>query len=187
LQSLVRAPRSHHKRTRTSEEQRGTTVRTTEPNETGHQPFAQVSDPTGRAAGVAAAAGPFRAVSVTPRIHDGANAWPMTVVGRGDHDGPVDDLTLTAGRWATRPGEIVLTDASLFPTLGLELTFPGLPGAPTLKVVGTARSVTQSADAWVTPAQVTELSTPDRPAATRCSTASPSPTPPHRSRQTARP
>ncbi|QYX81878.1 ABC transporter permease [Streptomyces akebiae] len=119
---------------------------------------------TGRAEGVAAAAGPFRAVSVTPRIHEGADAWPMTVVGRGNQDGAVDDLTLTAGRWATRPGEIVLnTDASLFPTLGLELTFPGLPGAPILVVVGAARSVTQSADAWVTPAQATELSTPDRP------------------------
>lgn len=119
---------------------------------------------TGRAEGVAAAAGPFRAVSVTPRIHEDADAWPMTVVGRGNQDGAVDDLTLTAGRWATRPGEIVLnTDASLFPTLGLELTFPGLPGAPILVVVGAARSVTQSADAWVTPAQATELSTPDRP------------------------
>ncbi|MFI1482411.1 ABC transporter permease [Streptomyces sp. NPDC020747] len=118
---------------------------------------------TGRAEGVAASAGPFRAVSVTPRVHDGANAWPMTVVGRGDPDGAVDDLKLTAGRWATRPGEIVLNaDASLFPTLGLELTFPGLPGTPTVKVVGAARSVTHSADAWVSPAQVTEL-TPDRP------------------------
>ncbi|MGW0875962.1 ABC transporter permease [Streptomyces sp. NPDC002740] len=119
---------------------------------------------TGRAEGVAAAAGPFRTVSVSPRIRGGTDAWPMTVVGRGDPDGAVDDLTLSAGRWATRPGEIVLsTDASLFPALGLELTFPGLPGDPTLKVVGAARSVTGSADAWVTPAQVTGLITPDRP------------------------
>ncbi|GAA2632022.1 FtsX-like permease family protein [Streptomyces vastus] len=119
---------------------------------------------TGRADGVIAAAGPFRAVSVTPRIHEDGDEWPMTVVGRGDPDAAVDDLTLTAGRWATRPGEIVLsTDASLFPTLGLELTFPRLPSAPTLKVVGAARSVTQSADAWVTPAQATGLTTPDRP------------------------
>ncbi|WSQ14609.1 FtsX-like permease family protein [Streptomyces sp. NBC_01231] len=118
---------------------------------------------TGHADGVAAAAGPFRAVSVTPRTHHGPDAWPMTVVGRGDPDGAVDGLTLTAGRWASRPGEIVLNaDASLFPTLGLELTFPGRPGASTVKVVGAARSVTQSADAWVTPAQVTELSTPGR-------------------------
>ncbi|WP_330289778.1 ABC transporter permease [Streptomyces sp. NBC_00576] len=118
---------------------------------------------TGRADGVAAAVGPFRAVSVTPRLRGGADAWPMAVVGRADHDGAVDDLTLTAGRWATRPGEIVLnTDASLIPTLGLELAFPGLPGGP-LKVVGAARSVTGSADAWVTPSQVTELTTPDRP------------------------
>ncbi|MDF3142701.1 MULTISPECIES: FtsX-like permease family protein [unclassified Streptomyces] len=88
----------------------------------------------------------------------------MTIVGRGEPDGAVDDLTLAAGRWATGPGDIVLnTDASPFPALGLELTFPGLPGAPTLKVVDAARSVTQSADAWVTPAQVTELSTPERP------------------------
>ncbi|MGW7169473.1 ABC transporter permease [Streptomyces sp. NPDC054884] len=122
------------------------------------------AEETGRVVGVAAAAGPFRTVSAVPRIRGGTAGWPMTVVGRGDPDGPVDDLTLSAGRWATRPGEIVLsTDGFLFPDLGLELTFPGLPGDPVLKVVGTARSVTGSADAWVTPAQAAALTTPGRP------------------------
>ncbi|MDQ0835024.1 putative ABC transport system permease protein [Streptomyces achromogenes] len=119
---------------------------------------------TGRADGVAAVAGPFRTVSASPRIRGGRAVWPMTVVGRGDPDGPVDDLTLSAGRWAVRPGEIVLNaDASLFPDLGLELAFPGLPGDPVLTVVGAARSVTGSADAWVTPAQAAALTTPGRP------------------------
>ncbi|WP_447034849.1 ABC transporter permease [Streptomyces sp. DSM 118878] len=119
---------------------------------------------TGRVEGVTAAAGPFRAVSVTPHVEKAGDAWPMTVVGRGDRDGGVDDLALTAGRWATRPGEVVLNaDAPMFPTLGLELTFPDLPGTPALKVVGAARSVTRSADAWVTPAQIGELTTPERP------------------------
>ncbi|MEH0515792.1 FtsX-like permease family protein [Streptomyces sp. B21-106] len=119
---------------------------------------------TGSADGVAAVAGPFRTVSAAPRIRGGAGGWPMTVVGRGDPGGAVDDLTLTAGRWAARPGEIVLNaDGSLFPALGLELTFPGLPGDPVLKAVGAARSVTGSADAWVTPAQAAALTTPERP------------------------
>ena len=32
----------------------------------------------------------------------------MTVVGRAGAGGPVDAVTLTAGRWVTGPGEIVL-------------------------------------------------------------------------------
>ncbi|MFJ6513571.1 ABC transporter permease [Streptomyces sp. NPDC091406] len=116
---------------------------------------------SGNAAGVSGAAGPFRTATVTPQP-DGTNpGWPMTVVGRGDPGGEVDEVTLTDGRWAERTGETVLSAGSaLLPVLGGRIAFPGLPGAPTLTVVGVARSVTQTADAWVVPSQMPALTAP---------------------------
>ncbi|MFD7499505.1 ABC transporter permease [Streptomyces sp. NPDC059850] len=112
------------------------------------------------AEGVSAAAGPFRTATVTPRS-DGGPEWPMTVVGRGDPGRDVDEVALIDGRWPTRSGEIVLSaNASLFPRMGMRLTFPDLPGRPALTVVGVARSVTQTADAWVVPSQMPALTAP---------------------------
>ncbi|MET9515858.1 FtsX-like permease family protein [Streptomyces sp. NPDC002994] len=110
---------------------------------------------------VSIAAGPFRTATVTPRS-DGANpGWPMTVVGRGDPGRGVDEVTLLDGRWPTHPGEVVLSAGSaLFPTMGMKIAFPDLPGNATLTVVGVARSVTQTADAWVVPSQMTALTAP---------------------------
>ncbi|WP_228923809.1 ABC transporter permease [Streptomyces sp. DH7] len=121
---------------------------------------AQLSD-SGKADGVSGAAGPFRTATVTPRP-DGANpGWPMTVVGRGDPGGGVDEVALLDGRWPTRPGETVLSAGSaLLPTPGMRITFPDLPGDPALTVVGVARSVTGTADAWVVPSQMAALTTP---------------------------
>nr|WP_260859796.1 FtsX-like permease family protein [Streptomyces cupreus] len=123
---------------------------------------------TARASGVTGAAGPFRTVSLSPRtasasgeMPSGTNLPELTVTGRADAVGPVDRLDLVSGRWATRPGEIVLAEGdSALPT-GTRLDFPGLPGPPTLTVVGIARSVTGTADAWVTPAQAEALTTPN--------------------------
>ncbi|WP_448316461.1 FtsX-like permease family protein [Streptomyces sp. CO7] len=110
------------------------------------------------AAGVAAASGPFRTATVAPRTEDGTQGWPMTVAGRARPGGGADRVTLTDGRWAERPGEIVLSaDSPLLPVLGMRLTFPGLPAEPSAKVVGVARSVTGTADAWVVPAQMRAL------------------------------
>ena len=77
------------------------------------------------------------------------------MVGRAAPDGPVDAVTLTSGRWVTGPGEIVLAagDGPLT-RLGTTLTFPDLPGTPDLTIVGVARSVSRTADAWVWPAQL---------------------------------
>ncbi|MEU1178983.1 ABC transporter permease [Streptomyces sp. NPDC005820] len=113
---------------------------------------------TARADGVTAASGPFAVVSVTPSL-GGRTVPPLSVVGRADPDGPVDALTLTEGRWVRAPGEIVVAAGADGPPvrLGLRLEFPDLPGGPTLRVVGTARSVGRSADAWVVPAQVARL------------------------------
>ncbi|MFD3946598.1 ABC transporter permease [Streptomyces sp. NPDC058579] len=112
------------------------------------------------AEGVSSAAGPFRTATVTPRPDSANPGWPMTVVGRGDPGRDVDEVALLDGRWPTHSGEIVLSaDSSLIPTMGMKITFPSLSGGPTLTVVGVARSVTQTADAWVVPAQMPALTT----------------------------
>ncbi|WP_257139325.1 ABC transporter permease, partial [Streptomyces sp. wa1002] len=70
-------------------------------------------------------------------------------------------MVLLDGRWPTRPGETVLSAGSaLLPTPGLRITFPDLPGDPALTVVGVARSVTGTADAWVVPSQMAALTAP---------------------------
>ncbi|MFE7562918.1 FtsX-like permease family protein [Kitasatospora sp. NPDC057500] len=113
------------------------------------------------AEGVSAAAGPFRTATVTPRSGGAGPEWPMTVVGRGDPGRDVDEVALVDGRWPTRSGEIVLSvDSPLVPTTGVEIGFPGLSGGPTLTVVGVARSVTRTADAWVVPSQMPALTAP---------------------------
>ncbi|MFF0739534.1 ABC transporter permease [Streptomyces sp. NPDC004111] len=135
---------------------------------------------TAGSAGVADSAGPFRTTTITPRSPGMAARpgggpgpesgpplslpeLPLTVVGRDRPADGVDDLVLTSGRWAARPGEIVLAGGSGgFPGPGLRLDFPDLPGRPALTVVGTARSVTGSADGWVTPGQLAALTPPGR-------------------------
>lgn len=117
---------------------------------------------TGGAEGVSEAAGPFRTATVTPKSGRTGPGWPMTVVGRATATGGgVDEVAVLDGRWPVRAGEIALSaDTSLVPVIGMKVTFPGLPGAPALKVVGVARSVTRTADAWVVPAQVPALTGP---------------------------
>lgn len=119
---------------------------------------------TARASGVTAAAGPFRTLSVHPETASDSGDLPagvtlpeMTVAGRADAGGPVDRLGLVDGRWVARAGEIVLAGDEMPMPVGARLTFPDLPNSPTLTVVGLARSVTGSADAWVTPAQAETL------------------------------
>jgi putative ABC transport system permease protein len=113
------------------------------------------------AEGVSGAAGPFRTATVTPRSDGAGPGWPVTVVGRGDPGRDVDQVALLEGRWPTRSGEIVLSaDSSLIPAMGMKIAFPDLPGGPTLTVVGVARSVTRTADAWVVPSQMPALTAP---------------------------
>lgn len=122
------------------------------------------------ATGVAEASGPFGTVTLTPHteiegVAGGIDGVPMTVVGRAEPRTGVDRVALTEGRWAERPGEIVISDGSQpFPSLGRRLTFPGLPGGPTLTVVGLARSASRTGDAWVVPAQIAALTPKGRSA-----------------------
>lgn len=118
---------------------------------------------TARTPGVTAAAGPYRTVTTSPSLTNAPGAGgladlpPMTVVGRAGPGGPVDDLTLVSGHWPRGPGEIVLAASGDLPPDADRLTFPNVPGRPTLTVVGRARSVSETADAWVTPAGLREL------------------------------
>ncbi|MEV5611764.1 FtsX-like permease family protein [Streptomyces sp. NPDC052225] len=113
--------------------------------------------------GVSATAGPFRTTTASPVFSapDGMRGTvprPLTVIGRSHPGGAVDRLTLTEGRWPRGAGEITLSaDAGLPITLGGKLTFEALPGKPTLTVVGLARSVSRTGDAWVLPAQIGAL------------------------------
>ncbi|MET8129873.1 hypothetical protein [Streptomyces sp. NPDC005231] len=113
------------------------------------------------AEGVSEAAGPFRTATLRPEPDEGVPGWPITVAGRAAPHSSVDELTLTDGRWPARPGEIALSTGSpAFPVLGKKIGFPGPPGGPTLTVVGVARSVTDTADAWVVPSQMAALTAP---------------------------
>jgi putative ABC transport system permease protein len=127
---------------------------------------AQLSAST-QASGVGAAAGPFPTTQINPVNDRGGPVPPMTVVGRADPGGPVDRVTLTDGRWATGPGEVVLAAGGQFHfppnQVGRVWTLPDLPGSPTVTIVGIAQSVSQTADAWVTPAQVEAWTAPDGP------------------------
>ncbi|MET0494740.1 MAG: ABC transporter permease [Actinoplanes sp.] len=107
------------------------------------------------------AAGPFRQADIELHLgNDDGPDLPLVVVGRDRPDGPVDRLNVWQGRWATAPGEIVLSANPVEKrgpfALGLG-TVGQVPGGPRLTVVGFAASVSESAQAWVTPAQATAL------------------------------
>ena len=125
---------------------------------------------TARLAGVTAAAGPFAEATVTASaaIPDtpGVVFQAFTLAGRSSPGGPVDDIVLTAGHWPTGTGQIVVSrdladtgsGASMSP--GVVITLTGVPGTPKLTVVGVGVSVTNTADGWVLPAQMTSLGPP---------------------------
>jgi len=116
---------------------------------------------TQAARSAAAVAGPFGQTTLDLNSTGFMGAPDSLVtVGRADPNGPVDRLNVWKGRWPDKPGEIVLNQnptASVgrgAPTLGSTVD---VSGGPKLTVVGLAYSVSQSADAWVTPAQLTAL------------------------------
>jgi putative ABC transport system permease protein len=121
-------------------------------------------------AGVASAAGPFGEVTVQTLA--GGQTWgppgsEQTLVGRSSPDGPVDDLALNAGHWLDGPGQVVLNGRPWQgqgygggPPVGTVLTVSGVPGRPSLTVVGYADSITNSAGGWVTPGEIAALRAP---------------------------
>ncbi|MGH8891423.1 MAG: FtsX-like permease family protein [Acidothermaceae bacterium] len=138
-------------------------------------------DATKSAAGVTAAAGPYPVVTIHPEsagtnngadvggipggaLPPGIQLGPLTIAGRANPGGAVDDLTLVHGRWATKPDEIVIaSDSSLPAAIGLQIKATDAPGSPTFTVVGVARSVAQTADAWVIPDEARTLASSANP------------------------
>jgi len=108
--------------------------------------------------GVEAVAGPFGLATLDLTLS--GRPTSLVIAGRADAGGPVDRLNVWQGRWADKPGEIVLNQNPVTssrgrgaPTVGMQIT----TGGTTLTVVGFASSVSESADAWVTPEQMTSL------------------------------
>ena len=87
---------------------------------------------------------------------------PLTLAGRATPGGPVDDITLEAGHWPQRTGQVVMeanTDG-FGAGIGDTVTATSAPGKPRLTVVGLGTSASRSADGWVVPAQVQALRSP---------------------------
>ncbi len=115
-----------------------------------------------------AAAGPFGQATVQTQF-GGQPFGELALAGRASPGGPVDDVVLTAGHWPDGPGQVVLDGRQApgqggGPQVGSTLPVTGVPGAPALTVVGFANSITNTADGWVTPAEITRLRAPGTPA-----------------------
>ncbi|GAA2390669.1 hypothetical protein GCM10010420_13190 [Streptomyces glaucosporus] len=114
---------------------------------------------TGKLAGVTASSGPYPSTAFRPVDQTGFRMPTLTLVGRSGPDGDVDRVDLTSGRWARKPGEIVLAASFEGPATGIGATLKAsdTTNAPTLSVVGFAVSAGRTADAWTIPAQVDAL------------------------------
>jgi len=108
--------------------------------------------------GVTATGGPFGQVSVQTE-QGGQPFEPLTLAGRASPGGPIDDLVLNAGHWPDAAGQVVLDGSPAGQGLqtGDTLSVTGVPHSPVLTVVGFANSITNTADGWVTPAEIAKL------------------------------
>jgi putative ABC transport system permease protein len=100
-----------------------------------------------------AVAGPFAVENVEAKVPidkiGGTITNVMNFAGRSSPGGPVDDLTLQQGHWATSDSQVVIS--SNWPgQVGSTMTV----GKQVLTIVGVANSVTNTADAWVLPAEM---------------------------------
>jgi putative ABC transport system permease protein len=120
---------------------------------------------TGKLAGVTASSGPYPSTAFRPVDQAGFQLPKLTLVGRSGPDGDVDRLDLKSGRWAQKPGEIVLDASFEGPAIGIGATLKAsdTTNAPTLSIVGFAVSAGKTADSWATPAQVDALASEGNP------------------------
>ncbi|WP_051450617.1 ABC transporter permease [Actinospica robiniae] len=124
---------------------------------------------TAHTSGVTDSAGPFPTVVLsgytttlnTPDLDLADFPLPaMHLVGRAEPGTTVDAVQLTAGHWPSAANQIVIAEGSSpldGAPMGSTLTFPHSPGSPTLTIVGIADSVSQTADAWVLPQEISTL------------------------------
>ena len=111
--------------------------------------------------GVSAMAGPFAEATIQSQW-SGQPFGQLTLAGRASPGGPVDDVVLNAGHWVTGPGQVVLnsTPGDGGPVVGSTVSVTGLAHPVALTVVGFASSITNTADGWVAPAEVSSLGAP---------------------------
>ena len=120
---------------------------------------------TASLAAVTAAAGPWL---ITPASIDlpGGRTRVIPVAGREQAGGAVDRLTLDAGRFVQRLGEVVVS-RQLADETGLGVGDSLSPGAdsplPSLKIVGIATAIGGEAAAWVLPGQLPQLTSAQLP------------------------
>ncbi|MER7334812.1 MULTISPECIES: ABC transporter permease [unclassified Micromonospora] len=115
---------------------------------------------TASAPGIVATAGPHPLLVVTFEEREGMPMPPLTIVARADPGGDVDRVELADGRWPTGPDELVMGSGAVGIPIGTHLT---TPGGTRFTVVGTARSVSATAGAWVLPSAVAALDAPGTP------------------------
>ncbi|MFI5952436.1 FtsX-like permease family protein [Cryptosporangium sp. NPDC051539] len=107
--------------------------------------------------GVTRTAGPFGVATVGLKPPEGVPgpAAQITVVGRHGPASGVDSLSLLDGRWPAANDEIVLAaGAPVGAPVGATFS---LDGGGRVTVVGVARSVSETADAWMLPAALPAL------------------------------
>jgi putative ABC transport system permease protein len=117
---------------------------------------------------VTASAGPWQ--TVLAPVEYGAQKTFLQINARPDPGGPVDRLRITAGHWATQPGEIVLTHSyaqSIGVGIGGHLTALSSASRPELVVVGEVADIDEASaslynpqNAWVQPSEFPALLSP---------------------------
>jgi putative ABC transport system permease protein len=130
--------------------------------------------------GVTTVAGPYPETAVylsglmhqpgsTPKLPANPTVVPppgLAVVGRSSPGGPLDDITISQGHWATGPDEIVLSSKAPYPSqkIGSKVTVTSAPGRPQLTVVGYGSTVVEDEEAWVAPSEIAALRATGAPA-----------------------
>jgi putative ABC transport system permease protein len=120
---------------------------------------------------VTASAGPWQTAQL-PIVY-GAQKASVQIIGRSDPGGAVDRLLITAGRWATQPGEITLTHSfaqSIGARVGDHLTALSGANRRDLIIVGEIADIDEATTAnfstqyaWVQPAEFSALAPADQP------------------------
>src|SRR5215831_9432878 len=120
---------------------------------------------------VTASAGPWQTAQL-PIVY-GAQKASIQIIGRSDPGGAVDRLLITAGRWATQPGEITLTHSyaqAIGAIVGNHLTVLSGADRRGLVIVGEIADIDEATAAnfnpqfaWVQPEEFATLSTAGQP------------------------
>jgi putative ABC transport system permease protein len=132
---------------------------------TGQQTTIDQIQQTSHVSHVIATGGPWQTANIPFKCN--TSKITLSIIGRDTPGGTVNQLVLMAGRWATAPGEIVLTRSfARYYNLAIGQTIQGLSRTdqPALRIVGEVFDINESDAslsitqyAWVIPAQISAL------------------------------